>query len=250
MERQKIKSIKSLGDKKSRIENQLFVIEGIKMVEDVLKSSFEISEFFYTEKLENNFLKQLSTIASEKISPSDMDRISFLKSGTSILALVKLPATDYYELCDDKLSLALDGVQDPGNMGTIIRICDWFGIKQIYCSQECADAYNPKVVQATMGAIARVKIAYCELETLLINAKRESIPLYSTALDGKNIYTAPLSSAGIIVMGNEGKGVSQSIQEIADYKLLIPSYPVQNECESLNVGVATAIVCSEFRRRC
>lgn len=249
MERQQIKLIKSLGDKKSRNTTGLFVIEGIKMLEDILKSSFVISEIFYTEKLEIDFCKQFSRVKSEKIPHSDMDRITFLKSATPILALVKLPATDFTKLHADRLSLALDGVQDPGNLGTIIRICDWFGIKQIYCSEECVDAYNPKVVQATMGAIARVEMIYCDLKILLTKAKQENMPLYSTSLDGKNIYTAPLSSTGIIVMGNEGKGVSPEVLKITDEKLLIPSYPAQNECESLNVGVATAIVCSEFRRR-
>ncbi|MEG1634357.1 MAG: RNA methyltransferase [Rikenellaceae bacterium] len=250
MERQKIKLIKSLGDKKSRVETKLFVIEGIKMLEDMLRSSFTISEIFYTEKLESDFTNHFSKIKSEKISISDMDRITFLKSATPVLALINMPTDNTPMLYNDRLSLALDCVQDPGNLGTIIRICDWFGIKQIYLSEDSADAYNPKVVQATMGAIARVKMIYCDLQKLLSKAKQETIPLYVTALDGQNIYIAPLSSTGIIVMGNEGKGVSHTLQNMADAKLRIPSFPAKNECESLNVSVATAIVCSEFRRRC
>ena len=146
-----------------------------------------------------------------------------------------------------RLYLALDGVQDPGNLGTIIRIADWFGINTIYCSTDTADVWNPKVVQATMGSIARVSLYYTDLPQMLKSAE---VPVYGTLLDGENIYSQSLSSDGVIVMGNEGNGLSAPVRELVDRKLLIPSFNSSPDmAESLNVAIATAITCSEFRRR-
>ena len=148
---------------------------------------------------------------------------------------------------DSELVLALDGVQDPGNMGTIIRIADWFGIGTIYCSLDSADVYNPKVVQATMGSLAHVRIEYGNLQELIQQAQ---CPVYGTLLDGQNIYEQPLTKNGIIVMGNEGNGISPAIRELVTHRLLIPNYHQDSEtAESLNVAIATAITCAEFRRR-
>jgi TrmH family RNA methyltransferase len=142
----------------------------------------------------------------------------------------------------------LDGIQDPGNLGTIIRIADWFGIDTIYCSEDTADAYNPKVVQATMGSIARVKIVYTNLLTLF-DSLPPSYPVYGTLLDGDDIYQQPLSHEGIIVMGNEGNGISEAIRQRVNRRLLIPCFREGDTAESLNVAIATAITCSEFKRR-
>ena len=147
------------------------------------------------------------------------------------------------------LAIALDGVQDPGNLGTIIRIADWFGVSQIYCSRDTADVYNPKVIQATMGSIARVEVSYTELNKL-IDSLPDEYPLYGTLLDGNNIYEEPLSEGGLIIMGNEGNGISSKIRAKINHRLLIPNYPEGHEtADSLNVAIATAIVCNEFRRR-
>jgi len=149
------------------------------------------------------------------------------------------------------LTLALDGVQNPGNLGTIIRLADWFGISDIYCSMDTADCYNPKVIQATMGAILRVRIHYLSLPEFLATTAASQIPIYGTMLDGKNIYNAELTPSGVIVMGNEGKGVSAECVRSFTHRLLIPSYPASHQgSESLNVAMATGIVCAEFRRRC
>ena len=146
-----------------------------------------------------------------------------------------------------KLTLALDGVQDPGNLGTIVRIADWFGIEDILCSMDTADIYNPKAIQATMGAIARVRLHYVDLPDML---SQTSLPIYGTFLDGENLYDKQLSPEGIIVMGNEGKGITKEVGEKVSERLFIPSYPAQRETsESLNVAIATSIVCAEFRRR-
>lgn len=154
------------------------------------------------------------------------------------------------DVASRSLCLALDDVQDPGNLGTIVRIADWFGIEHIFCSNGTADIYNPKTVQATMGAIARVKLHYCNLPEFIGNASEKNIPVFGTFLDGENIYTQHLPKNGIIVMGNEGNGISEQIARKVSHRLLIPNYPQGCETsESLNVAVATAIVCAEFRRR-
>ena len=146
------------------------------------------------------------------------------------------------------LCLALDDIQDPGNLGTIIRLADWFGIENIFCSHGTVDVYNPKVIQATMGALARVKLHYCDLVKLITSVK--DIPIFGTFLDGNNIYGEDLSKNGLIIMGNEGNGVSKEVSKLINKKLYIPNYPTSRETsESLNVAIATAIVCAEFRRR-
>ncbi len=178
-----------------------------------------------------------------------MGRISSLKTPPSALALVEIPDRCNLFFGEDELVLALDAIQDPGNFGTIIRICDWFGIRKIICSNDCVDIYNSKVVQSTMGAITRVEVEYCDLVEKLHKAKNSGMPIYSTALSGDSIYEATLPKGAIIVMGNEGNGVSKEVQNLSNERLLIPSYPADNCCESLNVAVATSIICSEFRRK-
>ena len=188
----------------------------------------------------------------------ELRRVSFLQHPQQVMALFPLPEgsenTDIlkrkvFSLSASNLFLALDGVQDPGNLGTIIRIADWFGISTLFCSHDTADAYNPKVVQATMGSIARVKVIYTNL-LALFEQLPEGMPVYGTFLDGKNIYQQPLTPNGIIVMGNEGKGISKEVAAHINHHLLIPSYPAGRvTADSLNVAIATAITCAEFRRK-
>ena len=175
-----------------------------------------------------------------------------LQSPPKALALLKMPQRrlDFASI-SKSLILALDGVQDPGNVGTILRIADWFGINTVLCSHQTADVYNPKTIQATMGAIARVSVSYVDLPSVLQTLKDQyKMPIYGTFLDGKNMYETELTSNGVIVMGNEGNGVTPEIDNLSDHRLYIPNYPVGvPTSESLNVSVATAIVCAEFRRR-
>lgn len=243
----KISYIKSLHTKKNRDSERKFIVEGEKLSEEILKSDMQTVEIFYTENLSKRIdINNLSGCEKEQISEEQMSRMSALKTPTTILMVIRKPDTPKIPSIDtSKLSLALDGVQDPGNLGTIIRLADWFGVETIFCSEECADVYNPKVIQATMGAITRVNIIYTELTILLENC---STPILGTFLDGKNIYTEQLPETGVIVMGNEGNGISKEIESIVTKKLLIPPYN-ENTVESLNVGVATAITLSEFRRR-
>jgi len=248
LSKNKIKLITSLAHKKYRDETGLFVAEGVKLTSD-LANVFHCEWLAYTPKWENEVLHLK---ADEKIAvdEKELHKISTLKSPQGMLAVFrkKTPINISPTALSTQLSLALDDIQDPGNLGTIIRIADWFGIKNIFCSTATADAFNPKTVQATMGALARVDLHYVNLSEFLSEMK--DIPVYGTFLDGTDLYTRDLSPNGIIVMGNEGNGISPEVSQLLTDKLLIPNYPNDSPTsESLNVAVATAIVCSEFRRR-
>ncbi len=246
----KIKLIKSLDKKRERIESGCFVVEGEKMVRELLMSRFETIEVFavqqYIDELPAN-LKRKSEISA--ISEHDLERISFLKTPNKAVALAKLPEKcTPADLCG--LSIALDNVQDPGNLGTIVRTAAWFGIANVFCSPDTVDVYNPKVIQSTMGAIFKVNVTYCDLAELAATARKAGIPMFGTRLDGENLYAAKLPKDAIVVMGNESKGLSAEISALMDSNLKIPSYaPPTSDMESLNVAVATAIVCAEFRRQ-
>ena len=184
-----------------------------------------------------------------RITDDELRRLSFLQHPQQVLALFPLPSPSHsLTPSPSHLSIALDGVQDPGNLGTIIRLADWFGIESIYCSEDTVDAWNPKVVQATMGSIARVDIIYMNLPEMLDNLPAD-FPVYGTFLDGENIYQQPLSENGLIIMGNEGNGISEAVRSRITHRLLIPSFRQDDTAESLNVAIATAITCSEFRRK-
>lgn len=239
-----IKWVHSLAQKKNRDNERCFVAEGTKCVLDTL-GAFRLRGLFCTE----NWLRTHNIEDADVVSSSQIERMSMLKTPTEVIAVYEMPDYDV-DLSETvrSLNLALDNVQDPGNLGTIIRIADWFGINDIYCSEGTVDVYNPKVVQATMGAIARVRVHYCDLPGLFGTLK--DVPVFGTFLDGDSIYEEKLGSNGFIVMGNEGKGISPEVEKYVDKRLLIPSYPVGVvTSESLNVGMATAIVVSEFRRR-
>jgi len=244
-----IKFINSLQRKKNRNINKLFIVEGDKMVKEIINSELEIEKIFFTEHWEENISKY--NLSSEIITENELKKISSLKTPNNALAIVKIPD---YELdtngIKNELSIVLDDLQDPGNLGTIIRTADWFGIKNIICSQNSADVYNPKVVQATMGAIARVKVHYVDIQTFLSNSHFvDDFKIYGTFLNGKNMNETKLSDKGLIIMGNESKGISKNIERFVNEKLFIPNYPSNcKTSESLNVSTATAIVCYEFRR--
>ncbi|MBO5672226.1 MAG: RNA methyltransferase [Alistipes sp.] len=245
MTRAEIQFIRSLSDKRTRDEERLFVAEGRKLVEEIAASHLRIRNIYTTRK---DFMGDNVEVVTDK----DMERISQLKSASDTLAVVEQPRyTLDNKLLGDKLTLALDGVQNPGNLGTIIRLADWFGVEDIVCSAECADCYNPKVVQATMGAILRVRVHYTNnLAGVLKSAADSGKPIYGTLLDGDNIYNAKVENRGIIVMGNEGRGVSAECRATLTHKLLIPPYPADAPTsESLNVAMATGIILAEFRRR-
>lgn len=238
LSKNQIKFVRALELKKNRKREGLFVAEGPKVVGDLLRAGFiPHSVFSTTERSDAQF-----------ITEEELRKLSFLQHPQETLAVFHIPESNpHLSPLSSRLSLALDGVQDPGNVGTIIRIADWFGINTIYCSMDTADVYNPKVVQATMGSLAHVHIIYCDLVELLSHA---DCPVYGTLLDGQNIYEQKLSGNGIIVMGNEGNGISEAVRPLITQRLLIPNFHKNSEtAESLNVAIATAITCSEFKRR-
>lgn len=243
----KIKLIRSLEQKKYRKDLQLFVAEGPKLVEELMgffdcKLLVATKEWFGNNERYN---------ADEKLvaEQDELSKASFLKHPQQVIALFKQPDVKIEtSVINKELCLALDGVQDPGNLGTIIRIADWFGINHIFCSYDTVDVFNPKTMQATMGGFSRVKVHYTDLKELILT--NPSAPIYGTFLEGETIYDCELEQVGLIIMGNEGKGVSEGLKELVSKKLYIPNYPQNREsAESLNVAIATSIVCSEFRRR-
>ena len=246
LSKNQIKYIRQLELKKFRKREGLFVAEGPKVVGDLLRR-YQPAAIFATEEWLSQFSSKNNQLSINEVTDDELRRISFLQHPQQVLALFPIPAPTLATQTH-ALSLMLDGVQDPGNLGTIIRIADWFGIDTIYCSEDCADAYNPKVVQATMGSIAHVNIHYTSL-TDLLDTLPPSYPVYGTLLDGEDIYRQSLSAEGIIVMGNEGNGISEPVRQHVNRRLLIPSFRQGDTAESLNVAVATAITCSEFRRR-
>ena len=242
----KIKYIRSLELKKNRNKEGKFVAEGFKVVDDLLALQPADLIVATQEWLHGkHFADQTEVI---EVTEEELKKVSFLQHPQQVLAVFRQDTSGDYSINTNELSLALDGVQDPGNLGTIIRIADWFGITHIYCSQDTADVYNPKVVQATMGSIARVKVEYGNL-LALVESLPADVPVYGTLLDGDNIYQQQLENRGLIVMGNEGKGISPALAKKVNRRLLIPNFPEgRATADSLNVAIATAITCSEFRR--
>ncbi|MFD2516516.1 TrmH family RNA methyltransferase [Salinimicrobium flavum] len=235
------KLINSLSQKKYRYKHRLFVVEGIKAVSELLESDLELHSLFTTRDIfkaekEKTFI----------IEESELRKISNLITPQTSLAVFHMP--EGHEPVLEGLVVALDGVQDPGNLGTIIRMCDWFGISQLICSMGTVDCYNSKVVQATMGSIARVKIIYTSLPELL-GQVQPSIPVFGAFLEGENIYTHSLPAEGLIVMGNEASGITPEVEALITTKLVIPQFGKEQNTESLNVATATAIFLSEFCRR-
>ena len=251
-----LKYIRQLEQKKYRRREGVFVAEGTKVVGDLLQR-YRPEAVFATADWQAP-----AGITPQLVTDDELRRISFLQHPQQVLALFPLPVSSQPSTVNSKpstvnckpstvnseLSLALDGVQDPGNLGTIIRIADWFGISTIICSEDTVDAWNPKVVQATMGSIARVNIIYLNLPDFLDTLPAD-FPVYGTFLDGDNIYTQELTPNGLIIMGNEGNGISEAVRSKVNRRLLIPDFHQGPTADSLNVAIATAITCSEFRRR-
>lgn len=237
-----LKYIRQLEQKKYRRREGVFVAEGTKVVGDLLQR-YRPEAVFATADWQAP-----AGITPQLVTDDELRRISFLQHPQQVLALFPLPVSSQPSTLNSELSLALDGVQDPGNLGTIIRIADWFGISTIICSEDTVDAWNPKVVQATMGSIARVNIIYLNLPDFLDTLPAD-FPVYGTFLDGDNIYTQELTPNGLIIMGNEGNGISEAVRSKVNRRLLIPDFHQGPTADSLNVAIATAITCSEFRRR-
>jgi TrmH family RNA methyltransferase len=239
LSKNQIKLITSLQQKKYRFANQLFFAEGIKVIQELLVSNFELVNLYSTK----DDFEEVSNVKKTVISESDLKKISALTTPNTCLAVFKMALEK--PIIESGLILALDSIRDPGNLGTILRLCDWFGINQIICSKETVDIYNPKVVQATMGSIARVNVNYIDLNVFIAQSK---IPVFGTFMDGENIYKSTLPQEGIIIMGNEANGISPELENLVKNKITIPRFGILQKTESLNVATATSIILSEFRR--
>ncbi len=245
------KLIRSLEQKKARQREQLFVAEGPKVVGDLMALTPPRTIVATAQWLRQN-AEAVAALAGTQLveaGEEELRKASFLQHPQQVMALFPMPRQADDPLEEGQLSLALDGVQDPGNLGTIVRIADWWGIDHIYCSTDTADLYNPKVVQATMGSIARVRVSYADLPEM-IRRLPEGYPVYGTLLDGEDLYSHPLTPHGLIVMGNEGSGISPEVRQLVNRRLRIPSFPPgRPTAESLNVAIATAVTVAEFRRQ-
>jgi TrmH family RNA methyltransferase len=235
-----IKLITSLQQKKYRTKHQLFVVEGIKSVKEFVQSKYPVYQIYVTEDIHIDIDQNLQSI----ISKNDLKRITNLKNSSGVVGIFKIPKLLTKDT--DDLQIILDEVKDPGNLGTIIRLCDWFGISQLICSTGTVDCYNPKVIQATMGSLTRVNVIYTDIKSYL---KKEKVPVYVSNLSGENLYKKAVDKKAILVMGNEANGISPEIMELADKEISIPRFGENSKAESLNVATATAIFLGEFRRQ-
>jgi len=232
-----IKLITSLSQKKYRLKHKLFVVEGVKVVHEFLNSSYELEIVFSTD---TDFS---STDKFIEVTDQELKKISSLKNPNKVLAIFKIP--NQINPIMGGLILALDSINDPGNLGTIIRLCDWFGIEQLVCSNETVDCFNSKVVQASMGSLTRVAVSYLDLKKYLQNA---SVPIFVADMDGLDVYKTKLPDSALLVLGNEANGISDEIKQLVTTKITIPRYGAFQQTESLNVATASAILLSEFRR--
>jgi TrmH family RNA methyltransferase len=234
-----LKLITSLSQKKYRQKHNLFIAEGVKVLNELLNSPFEIETLFCTD----DFDVAISEKKIIRISETELKKVSTLKSPNKALGIFKIPKEK--ALQNSGLTIALDAINDPGNLGTIIRLCDWFGVTQLVCSKDTVDCYNQKVVQASMGSLTRVSIYYTDLENYIT---KSNLDTFIADMDGENVYKTKLPKEGILIMGNEANGVSEEIKSLLQYKISIPRFGETQETESLNVATATAILLSEFKR--
>lgn len=239
LSKSQIKLITGLQQKKYRKQHKMFFAEGLKVVQELLDSSLNLVHLYS----EPGYFSNVPPTKYSEVTEAELKKVSALTTAQHCLALFEIPDEKPTPLTG--LSVALDDVRDPGNLGTIIRLCDWFGIETLVCSAACVDVYNPKVVQATMGSLTRVNVVYTDLEHYL---QQTTLPVFGTFMDGENIYKKSLPAEGIIVMGNEANGISERIETLCSERIAIPRFGDLQQTESLNVATATAIILSEFRR--
>lgn len=239
LSKQQIKLINGIKKKKLRTNNKLFIAEGIKVVEEFLQSEFKPLKIYCT----NNYLNPFSISHLEFVSEKELKSISNFSNPNQILGIFEIPSER--KITTKGLTLVLDDINDPGNLGTIIRLCDWFGVNQIICSKNTVDCYNPKVVQASMGSLSRISLIYTDLIPFL---KKEKRTIYGALLNGKSVYQSKLDETGILIMGNEANGISIEVLNLVSNKVSIPQFGENKKTESLNVATATAILLSEFKR--
>lgn len=238
LSKNQLKIISSLQQKKYRIKYGLFIAEGTKVVNEFLNSTFDLEQLFCVSDVSYEKIDKITII-----SDLELKKISSLKTPNNVIALFKIPIENH--LKKEGLILVLDEINDPGNLGTIIRLCDWFGVDQLVCSKNTVDCYNPKVVMASMGSLTRVSIVYTDLDTYLTES---TLPKYASLMDGENVYKSELPKKAIFVMGNEANGISETTLKLLNHTVSIPRFGNSQQTESLNVATATAILLSEFKR--
>jgi TrmH family RNA methyltransferase len=240
-----LKLIKSLQVKKYRKIHQAFLVEGAKSVQELIQSDFEVMAVFATQTFYQEHIRlfQNQSFEHQVVKEDELAKIGSFQSNNACLAVAKAKLNEAVTFNSDEFGLVLDGIQDPGNVGTIVRIADWYGINKVICSDDTADIYNPKVISASMGSFTRVQTYYCDLVEYLKNQK--SMPVYGAFLEGQNVHGYPFAPAGLVVMGNESQGIREPLQKFIRHKIHIPRY---GGAESLNVGIATAIICDNLRR--
>jgi len=251
--RNQIKFISSLQKKKIREEERLFIIEGDKIVREFLGSGMKIVSLVAKPEFISSLGQELRSTVEDiiPVSYEELKKISGLKSPHNAMAIVRMPDTENNPMpSPDEFTIVLDCIQDPGNLGTIIRAAAWFGFRRIICSIDSVDVFNPKVIQATMGAILNVEVLYSDLRDFLGKARKASVPVFGTLLEGDSVYNSALGKSGIILLGNESKGISRELTRYIDYRISIPKFTLNDRgIESLNAGMAASIVFSEFKRR-
>lgn len=242
--------LQSLTAKKIREKSGLYLAEGEKIISELIQNKSAIKHVFASENWIKENQKKTKGINIIEVTAGELKKISQLTTPNEVLAVVEIPK---YKLSvsdiTQKLSIVLDDIRDPGNLGTIIRIADWFAIENIICSPQTVDCYNSKVVQAAMGSLLRTKIHYLPLENFLSECKKNKLPVYGALLEGENMYNKKLSSEGIIIIGNESKGISEKVLSFVSHKIAIPGYNKNVGAESLNAAIATAVICAEFKRQ-
>ena len=241
LSKSQIKLITSLAKKKYRKQHRLFVVEGVKSINELLKSDYQLQQLYAIDERVFN----VDDSKCHVITENELKKISFLTNPNKALAIFKILKNR--PINTNELIVALDNVSDPGNLGTIIRLCDWFGVTDLVCNLETVDCYNPKVVQASMGSLTRVNVTYLDLDNFLKNLN--TISVYGTFMEGENVYSAKIEEKSVLIFGNEANGISRNIEDLVTKKISIPQFGAIQETESLNVATATSILLSEFKRR-
>ncbi|MET4542809.1 TrmH family RNA methyltransferase [Pedobacter africanus] len=244
LSKSQINFIKSLHQKKYRKENGIFIIEGIKSIVEFIQSNYQVHSIYYLKQYQSLLPALPANIKLFEVNNAELDKISTLQTPQGVLALVNIPENPLLDTAALKnvFSLALDGVQDPGNMGTIIRTADWFGFKHIICSSNCVEVYNPKTVQATMGSLSRVNIYYEDLPAFL---KHVELPVFGAVLNGTSMYKTKWGKEGLVILGNEGQGITPEVMKLISHPVTIPRI---GQAESLNVAISAAILCADIVR--
>lgn len=245
LSKSQISFVNALHVKKNRKDLGLFLVEGVKSISEFLHSAFTVESIYCSSATLVKFSKLSPTVKFFEITDAELKKISTLTTPQDAVAIIRIPEKTplYPESFKDRFTIILDGIQDPGNMGTIIRTADWFGFGEIICSEDTVEVYNPKVVQASMGSLARVAVHYTDLSQWI---SASGIPVYGTLLEGESIYATSFADPGFIVLGNEGKGISDAVIPLITKQITIPRF---GSAESLNVAISASIVCSEIKRR-